>query len=430
MKMTKITQQIENRDFYCDTLRRYDLWNNKAIYLSPLFIPYIDLFLVKQMGLKPPKWKGEKDFCVALTHDVDTIGEPSEIRRRQKKEKKENYELLSRENKKISALIKTALKTDEFFFNLKFSIARKFGVIKFDKSHLFPIEKWLEFEEKLGIKSTFFFFPEAEEEEIISHDCLYKYEDKIDFYGRKIPLYEVVKEIRKLGWEIGIHGSILSAREPDIMRKQKKRTEEILGFTIKSVRHHYLSFEPSYTPYIQRGAGFEYDSTFGFNMSVGFRAGTSYPFVWEEEHSEEEHSEKKEKIGTVEVPPIIQDGALFVPRKCMGLDKKTAMFICKFIADKVREVGGVLTIIWHVENYFQRNDSPEGLNSGFLQEFLNYCKKEGAWVTSIESMMNYWQKLECEREIANKLKDIRMDDVVKFSLSYIKENFKEIYLNL
>ena len=423
--MIKIAEFIEDRTFHCDTLNRYDIWNNKAIYLSPMFVPYLDIFLVKEMGISPPKWEGAKDFCVVLTHDVDTIGEIREIKRKQKKESEERYTSLINENKKISALIKTAVKAKEFSDFIKFRISKKIGIIKFDKNYLFPIEKWLEFEEKLGIKSTFFFFPEADEEEIISHDCSYKYEDKVDFYGRKIPLYEVIKEIRKLGWEIGIHGSILSAKDPDIMRKQKKRTEEILGFSIKSIRHHYLSFEPEFTPYIQREAGFEYDSTFGFNMSVGFRAGTSYPFTWRKEDNKK--GVRKKTTGTVEVPPIIQDTVLFFPRISMGLNKKNAMSICKFIADKVKEVGGVLTIVWHV-NYFSGDDLPEGLNSSFLQEILNYCKKEGAWVTSTESMMNYWQKSKYEKEITNKLKDIRIDDVVKFSLSYIKEISKEFIL--
>ena len=406
----KFIEKLEDHSFHCDPLETsYDIWNNKAAYLSPIFIPYIDLFLVKEMGLLPPKWREGRPFCVVITHDVDTIGKTSESARVSKKElmiKKEKYQIK-----------KYLLRIASFSKIVAYTLLSKLpGGTKKEE---FPIERWLEFEEKFGIKSTFFFFPQAEENETVYHDCTYKYYDKVDFYGKRTPLYEVIREIKKLGWEVGIHGSILSARNPNILKKQKERTEKILGFSVKSIRHHWLSFEPKITPYFQKEVGFEYDSTFGFNMVVGFRAGTSYPFIW---MNINQGAEKKG--GTTEVPPIIQDGALFQKYSGMGLDLKKAMGLCKFIADEVRDVGGVLTIIWHT-NYFYKNENQGGIE--FLAEFLKYCKSQGAWITSLGEMMKYWQTKKYGEKIEEKIKKINYNELINFSISYMKQQQKRIF---
>lgn len=372
---------IENRGFHCDTLNRYDLYNNKIFYSNPIFFPYIDLYLVKEQGIAKPKWNS-KEFCVVLSHDVDTIGDKSRETRRFIRR---SFAELSWPRKFISVLW------------FAYMYIRRIYELK-----EFPIDNWMEFEDSLNVKSTFFFFPHFDtDENLLYQDCTYRFTDKINFQGRILPLYEVVQELKKKGWEVGIHGSILSARDKELMKKQKENTEKILGFKIKSIRQHYLSFEPEITPFIQKEAGFEYDSTYGSNFCVFFRAGTSFPFRWKNGKLE----------GVLELCPIIQEAALFRKRSGMGLDRKNALKFCRSIVDRVKEVGGVLTIIWHTNNFFPSEDNPADV--GFLRELLNYCKDQGAWITSVENVIKYWQE-NYENEFQQAYSKINKNDLLKF----------------
>ena len=49
----------------------------------------------------------------------------------------------------------------------------------------------------------------------------------------------------------------------------------------------------------------------------------------------------------MEIPLIIQDGAMLNPTKGMCLDEDTAFQYIKQIVGAVGKVGGVLTLLWH-----------------------------------------------------------------------------------
>ena len=49
----------------------------------------------------------------------------------------------------------------------------------------------------------------------------------------------------------------------------------------------------------------------------------------------------------MEIPLIIQDGAMLNPAKGMCLDEDAAFQYIKQIAEAVGKVGGVLTLLWH-----------------------------------------------------------------------------------
>ena len=89
--------------------------------------------------------------------------------------------------------------------------------------------------------------------------------------------------------------------------------------------------------------GFDYDSTWGYNDAVGYRAGTSQVFRLPAAES------------LLELPLSIMDSALFYPDR-MNLTGRTALARVPAIVDNARRFGGTLVINWH-----DRSLAPERL---------------------------------------------------------------------
>jgi len=115
--------------------------------------------------------------------------------------------------------------------------------------------------------------------------------------------------------EIGLHPTWYSYNDVDELKRQKEALEKALDHEIVSVRQHYLHYDIRVTPAVHAAAGFKYDSTLGFNDNIGFRFGTCYPW-----HLYDLKAEKELPI--MEIPLIIQDGAMLNPDKGGGLMKR------------------------------------------------------------------------------------------------------------
>ena len=147
----------------------------------------------------------------------------------------------------------------------------------------------------------------------------------------------------------------------------------MLGHEVVSVRQHYLHYDIRVTPYVHEKAGFKYDSTLGFNDNIGFRFGTCYPWRLYD-------LIRNEELAIKEVPLIIQDGALMHPQKGMRLDKNTSFDYIKRLSNAVKNVGGVLTIVWHT-NIILNQDLWD-----LYKKTLNYLKNENACFCKISDL--------------------------------------------
>lgn len=58
-----------------------------------------------------------------------------------------------------------------------------------------------------------------------------------------------------------------------ILKKKKRRLEEVLGKKVVGYRNHYLRFRVPDTWELLSKAGFKYDTTFGYSDCAGFRNG-------------------------------------------------------------------------------------------------------------------------------------------------------------
>ena len=327
-----------------------------------LYNPVIDHMWMDENGEKPI-WPDNKPYAVCITHDVDVISCQS---------KKENIRRIkhvmstwNQQNTKQNLII-----AFESFENISNSIFSRF-----DPYH--RIEDWLKVEQAVGARSTFFFAPEYV---LNSHytDCWYKYDDKLRFEGENITVAELMRELNSRGWEIGLHPSWNSYNSVDEMKYQKEQIENVLGCEIMSVRQHFLHFDNRITPLVQAEAGFKYDSTLGFNDNVGFRRGTSYAYPLY-------NLENNNTLPVWEIPLIIQDCAMFHPKKGLKLDKIKALEYIEMFAKKVKEVGGIFTLLWHPHLIIDET------SWNTFQETLMMLKKDDPWFASVREIGDWWK---------------------------------------
>jgi hypothetical protein len=124
------------------------------------------------------------------------------------------------------------------------------------------------------------------------------------------------------------------------------------------VRMHWLYFSDD-SPRAIESAGYTYDSSWGYNDAVGFRAGTSQAFQLAGTH-------------LLELPLTIMDTALFYPDR-MGLDAQEGMRRCSRILGHALRFGGAVVVNWH-----DRSLAPERQWQRSYQELLSGVP-ESAW---------------------------------------------------
>ncbi len=136
---------------------------------------------------------------------------------------------------------------------------------------------------------------------------------------------------------------------------------------------HWLYFDQN-SPKACEQAGFSYDSTYGYNDAVGFRAGTAQPFCMASATS------------LLELPLIVQDTALFYSGR-MHLSEDRALDICRDVINTIAEVGGAITVNWHT-----RSLSPERLWGDFYLRLLRELGKYRVWYATASEIVSWFRR--------------------------------------
>lgn len=229
-----------------------------------------------------------------------------------------------------------------------------------------PFDRYMDIEE--GLASTFFVIPRS------------------GAPGRRVPgnhpearaaRYDLediapqLERIRSRGGEIGLHGIDAWADVAE-GRSERSKIEEVDDSSGAGVRMHWLCFDAN-SPAILEEAGFAYDSTFGYNEAVGYRAGTLQAF---------------KQPGTsqlIELPLHIMDTALFYPGRMNLSSGEAAKRMRTIFADAVR-FGGALTLNWH-----DRSIAPERLWDEFYVEMLEELKQLEPWFATARNAVRWFQ---------------------------------------
>jgi hypothetical protein len=229
------------------------------------------------------------------------------------------------------------------------------------------VDRYLELERELA--ATFFVIPTKGNAGVDSHGRIRAKR------ASKYALADIADDLKKLvsaNREIAVHG-IDAWRDSAKGREEREDVQKITGTTETGVRMHWLYFD-SHAPATLEKAGFSYDSTVGYNETIGYRAGTTQVF----KHAEVDH--------LLELPLHIMDTALFYP-SYMNLANDQARGAVLPLIENVTRFGGVLTINWH-----DRSLGPERLWGDAYLALLGDLRARTPWFATGSQTVSWFRK--------------------------------------
>jgi peptidoglycan/xylan/chitin deacetylase (PgdA/CDA1 family) len=323
------TKKEEYQPLLLDQYQRFPYYLSKH---RNVLEPEVSAFLIRN-GFRVEYPDGKK-FAICLTHDTDVVG-------------------FSR-----STLVREmvrAMRERRVGMSLRILASK----IKKRLSPVWNFEQIMSLEQKYGAKSSFYFLALDRDDQ--------------DFNFRIEELKKELKDIIDGGWEVGLHGGHKAFDDLNQIREEKERLENVTQKQVIGYRNHYLRFRVPTTWELLKTAGFKYDATFGYADCVGFRNGMCHPFRPFNLNTDDD-------IDILEIPLIVMDRTLST---YMQLDMKNAWEMVKRIIDTVERYRGVATILWH-------NTSMRGTGLEFYEQILKYCHERNAWMTSGESIWDWW----------------------------------------
>jgi len=178
--------------------------------------------------------------------------------------------------------------------------------------------------------------------------------------------------LRKAGCEMGVHG-IDAWHSVEKGRAEFDRVAAAAGESSIGIRMHWL-LRDARTPSVLERAGYAYDSTVGYNETIGYRAGTTQVF----------RPQGVRRL--LELPLHIQDGAFFYPQQ-LDLSEAEAEERCHLMMNNARKYGGVLTVLWH-----DRSHAPERFWGGFYVRLLQELKSLDVWFGTAGQVVEWFRK--------------------------------------
>lgn len=225
----------------------------------------------------------------------------------------------------------------------------------------YNIDKLLDIEDNLGVKSTYYFLALQSDDE----DFNYRIDDVI-------PVLDLV---RSSGCEIGLHGGHTAYRDSVKLQAEKLALEQASGVELKGYRNHFLRISTPDTWENLNRAGFLYDTTYGFPDHPGFRTGMCYPYF-------PYNATLGRYCSILEIPLIVMDATFLY---YLRSDAKSAFTKIKEMIDKTKNVNGVFTLLWH-NNYLYAPWKE------LFKAVVNYCKDHNAWFATGDQLNDWWRK--------------------------------------
>lgn len=233
---------------------------------------------------------------------------------------------------------------------------------------------WREFDDhylglERGLPSTFFVIP--------FKDCQGKGPSgpAPAFRASRYEARDIADTIRKLltaGYEVGLHG-IDAWLDSSKGCEELREIQRLTGVSETGVRMHWLYYDQQ-SPVILEKAGASYDSTIGYNVTVGYRAGTTQAF------------KPLEVKRLLELPMHVMDTALFY-LSYLGLSPRQARILLGQMADNAVKFGGTLTVNWH-----DRSVVPERLWNACYRDLIQDLRRRGAWFSTGEQAVSWFRK--------------------------------------
>ena len=275
-------------------------------------------------------WPNDKAFAVCLTHDVDRV--------------KKTYQYFTHFVKQHRPYhLVSIFQKEEPYWN--------FGRIT-------------ELENKYGVKSTFFFLHETKIFNLLPPKNWTLSIGRYDFHDGKIR--GIIQKLYDNGWDIGLHGSYDSYINKDLLAREKRELEGVIGDEVIGIRQHYLNLETPKTWRIQHDVGFKYDASFGSKYKIGFREAEYHPF-------------RPFDDDFLVIPLTIMEAVLFQLSPNIEDAQRRVIDIFDF-AEKRK---ALVTVLWH-QRFFNELEFP---NYTKMYEFiLQEGKRRNAWFTDCKGI--------------------------------------------
>jgi hypothetical protein len=228
-------------------------------------------------------------------------------------------------------------------------------------------DRYLELEE--GIRSTFFVIPFKNRPGDHSDGSAPK------FRAASYCAAEIADTIRKLGsqgCEVGLHG-IDAWCDSSQGGAELAEIRRLTGASDVGVRMHWLYYNQQSPSTLERAEA-AYDSTVGYNETVGYRAGTTQAY------------KPFPASRLLELPLHVMDTALFYPAH-LGLSPREAKEVVATIADNATKFGGCITVNWH-----DRSLAPERLWDKPYRDLVQDLKSRGAWFATAGEAVSWFRK--------------------------------------
>jgi hypothetical protein len=186
---------------------------------------------------------------------------------------------------------------------------------------------------------------------------------------------EIADTIGKLmtaGCEVGLHG-IDAWFDSSRGSEELEEIRRLTGISEVGVRMHWLYYDQQSHTSLET-AGATYDSTIGYNETVGYRAGTTQVY------------KPLEASRLLELPLHIMDTAMFYP-SYLHLSPRHARTLLGKMVDNAVQLGGTLTINWH-----DRSLAPERLWGECYRDLIQELKSRGAWFATAYEAVSWFRK--------------------------------------
>jgi len=139
---------------------------------------------------------------------------------------------------------------------------------------------------------------------------------------------------------IGIHPSYISVEKPELLATEIKRLEQACGKKITSARQHFIKirFPETYRNYLANGITDDY--SMGFATDIGFRAGTSQPFLF--------FDLQKNRVENLTIHPFVFMEGVFKQHKQLPADDILRQIAP--IIEQIKQLDGTFISLWHNES--------------------------------------------------------------------------------
>lgn len=231
---------------------------------------------------------------------------------------------------------------------------------------------WVQFDRYVALEagrpSTFFVIPK-------------KGETGLDARGRRPALraagYSAAnlgdswRQLEQAGKEVAVHG-LDAWRDAAAGREERACIDAVVQQEPAGVRMHWLYFDAA-APAKLETAGFLYDSTAGYNGTVGYWAGTTQVF------------RPLAAQNLLELPLHIMDTALFFPSH-LDLSARQAESCLRPLLVNASFFGGVLTTNWH-----DRSLAPERLWGATYEWLLGALREKNVWFATASQTVAWFR---------------------------------------